>query len=104
MAGINQCHIDLLVDKITYTGSISSISRYTMRTEDSGPLSRSTFEESIDILLKAGFYGQKETTNGVSASIICGKRANIGSGVCDLKMDLTKIKGLGTIVHEKSSE
>jgi len=104
MAGINKCHIDLLVDKITYNGNISSISRYTMRTEDSGPLSRSTFEESLDILLKAGFHGQQETTNGVSASIICGKRANIGSGVCELKMDLNKIRGvagLGIKVVEK---
>lgn len=100
MGGVNKCHIDILVDKMTYTGGISSISRYTMRTEESGPLSRSTFEESIDVILKAGFYGQEETTNGISASIICGKRGLIGTGICELRMDLNKIRGLGREVVE----
>jgi DNA-directed RNA polymerase beta' subunit len=41
--------------------------------------------------MKAGVFGQEEPTKGVSASIICGKRARIGTGLCDLSMDIDKI-------------
>lgn len=87
MSGINRCHIQLLVEKMTYGGSISSISRYAMRNEECGPMGKASFEETMDNFLKAGVYGQDEATRGVSASIICGKIAQIGSGVCDLIMD-----------------
>lgn len=88
MEGINKCHIQLLVEKMTHSGSISSISRYTMRTEESGPFSKASFEETMDNFLKAGIYGQSEETKGVSSSIICGKRSQIGSGFCELSMNI----------------
>jgi hypothetical protein len=90
MEGINICHVMLLVDKMTYLGSISSISRYTMRLEESGPFGKASFEETLDNFLKAGIFGQEEPTRGVSASIICGKRAPIGTGLCEVSMDLNK--------------
>lgn len=34
--GVNVCHVKLLVDKMTYTGTISSISRYTLRKDECG--------------------------------------------------------------------
>lgn len=91
MEGINICHVSLLVDKMTFNGTISSISRYTMRNEDSGPFGKASFEETLDNFMKAGIFGQEEPTTGVSASIICGKMARIGTGVCDLTLDLNKI-------------
>jgi len=91
MDGINRCHIALLVDKMTGNGTVSSISRYTMRREEGGVLGKSSFEETLDNLLSAGVYGQKDNTRGVSASIICGKRARIGTGLCDLSMNLQKL-------------
>jgi DNA-directed RNA polymerase subunit A" len=91
MEGINLCHVMLLVDKMTNGGSISSISRYTMRREDTGVLARSSFEETLDNLLGAGVHGQEDPTRGVSASIICGKRAKIGTGLCEVSVDLNKL-------------
>lgn len=99
MEGINLCHVMLLVDKMTFLGTISSISRYTMRREESGPLGRASFEETLDNFLRAGVFGQEETTRGVSASIICGKRAPIGTGMCDLTMDVKKMM---TAIKEES--
>lgn len=90
MEGINPCHVMLLVDKMTFNGSISSISRYSMRTDDS-IFCRASFEETLDNLLSAGINGQDEQTNGISASIICGKRANIGTGYCSLAIDVDKL-------------
>jgi DNA-directed RNA polymerase beta' subunit len=91
MSGINKCHVMLLVDKMTYSGTIASISRYTMRSDDGGVLSKASFEETLDNFIKAGVHGQEEPTKGVSASIICGKRAPIGTGLCELEMDMEKI-------------
>jgi len=88
MEGINKCHIQLLAEKMTFNGSISSISRYTMRNEECGPMGKASFEETMDNFLKAGLYGEQEETKGVSASIICGKIAHIGSGVCELIIDV----------------
>jgi DNA-directed RNA polymerase beta' subunit len=101
MEGINICHVMILVDKMTNGGSISSISRYTMRREDTGVLGKSSFEETLDNLLGAGIYGQQEPTKGVSASIICGKRARIGTGLCDISVDLKK---LVSIPEEKEND
>jgi DNA-directed RNA polymerase beta' subunit len=94
MEGINICHVMLLVDKMTFLGTISSISRYTMRREESGPFGKASFEETLDNFLKAGVFGQEEPTRGVSASIICGKIAPIGTGMCDLAMDIRKLSAV----------
>ena len=91
MEGINNCHVKLLVDKMTYTGTISSITRYTLRKDESGPMSKASFEESMENYIKASFECDTEKTKGVSASIICGKRANIGTGFCDLKVNIKKL-------------
>ena len=91
MEGINSCHVKLLVDKMTYSGTISSITRYTLRKDESGPMARASFEESVDNYIKSSFNCDVEKTKGVSASIICGKRANIGTGFIDLKVDLKKL-------------
>ena len=91
MEGINQCHVKLLVDKMTFSGTISSITRYTLRKDESGPLSKSSFEESVDNFIKCSFNCDVEKTRGVSASIICGKRANIGTGMMDLRIDINKL-------------
>jgi DNA-directed RNA polymerase beta' subunit len=81
---INVRHIELLVDTMLYSGTITSISRYGMKKNNSGPLTKSSFETSFDQFLKAGIYSDIETTNGVSASVMLGKRPNTGTGICDL--------------------
>jgi DNA-directed RNA polymerase beta' subunit len=89
--GVNSCHIELLVDKMTFGGSIASISRYSMRTEECGAFAKCSFEETLDNFLRAGIFGQEEQTKGVSASIICGKVAAIGTGTCSIKMNMLKL-------------
>ena len=92
MEGINLCHVKLLVEKMTYTGNISSISRYTLRKDECGPLSKASFEESVDHMVKSGFAGEVEHCRGVSASIICGNRPKMGTGMVDLKININQLK------------
>lgn len=88
--GVNLCHILLLVDKMTFNGTIASMSRYSMRKDDSGTsiFAKASFEETLDNFLNAGAFGQDEPVKGVSASIVCAKRAGMGTGLCSLAMDL----------------
>ena len=101
MDGINQCHACLLVDRMTHCGSISSITRYTMKKDESGPFGRASFEETMDNFLNAAAQGEIEPTKGVSASIICGKRASIGTGMIDLCIDLERLPKAGGVVSKK---
>ena len=88
---VNLSHIEILVDIMVYTGIIISINRYGQKKTQSGPLSMSSFEESLDVFLKAGVNGSKETTDGVSASIMLGKLPKIGTGIMDLLVDVDKL-------------
>jgi len=97
---INMCHIMLLVDLMTFSGNISSISRYGVKRDQAGPLAKASFEESLDNFLKAGVFGDVETTKGISASIMLGKRSNIGTGLCDLVYDLNTLKSAPDIVGD----
>lgn len=91
LGGINVCHVKLLVERMTYSGSIGSISRFIMRRSDTGPFGKASFEETMDNFLKAGIYGHQEPTTGASASIICGKLSKLGTGLCQLKTDINKL-------------
>lgn len=91
MTGLNECHILLLVDKMTFKGKLSSITRYTMRNEDRGVFDKASFEESLDHFIKAALYSKKDSTRGVSSSILCGNVAKIGTGICDLSIDMNMI-------------
>jgi DNA-directed RNA polymerase beta' subunit len=91
MEGINICHTMLLVDRMTYAGTISSITRYTLKWDESGPMGKASFEETMDNFKNAAEQGQCEPTKGVSASIICGKRAEIGTGMISVLVDIDKL-------------
>ena len=91
LEGINTCHPYLLVDRMTHNGIISSITRYTMKKDECGPFQKCSFEETMDNFLLAAARGEREPTKGVSASIICGKRAMIGTGMIGLKVDINNL-------------
>lgn len=86
---INKRHVTVLVDIMTNTGNITSISRYGTTRESFGIISKASFEESIDNFMKAGVFSEKELVNGVSSSILCGARSSVGTGLIDVKPQLS---------------
>lgn len=93
VVGVNDCHPRLLVDKMTYTGTPCSITRYTMKINAVGPLSKATFEQTVEILTNAAFRGETDTLSGVSASIVTGKQIRAGTGTIDCLVDWKMIEG-----------
>ncbi len=100
LEGINECNSKLLVDRMTFLGTISSISRYIMKTSDSGTLANISFEETFDGFIKAAVSGEYEKTIGVSSSIICGKIGNYGSGVCNIRINIDQLPEKEIILKE----
>lgn len=90
ITGVDACHIKLLVDRMTFSGTICSITRYTMRNEE-GPLGKASFEESMETFIKAAKFSEKDKFTGVSAAVIGGKKPKIGTSFFDLRMNMKQI-------------
>ena len=78
-------HVALLADRMTVSGHLKSITRYTRKSEEQASvLSKITFEETIKRATEAAFKEQVDNMTGCSASIIVGKPPSIGSGMNQL--------------------
>jgi DNA-directed RNA polymerase beta' subunit len=84
MPTIHPTHITLLADRMTVSGRLRSISRYTRKHENSSVLSKATFEETLSGFLRSAVMHEVDTVNGSSASIICGRLPKVGTGMNDL--------------------
>ncbi len=97
---VHQSHTMLLVDIMTFQGTLTSINRYGLKNEQCGPLSKASFEESLDNFLKAAAFGEKENTKSVSASIMLGKTGRFGTGICDLIVNIGQNPGMPQTIRE----
>lgn len=84
LTDIHASHKLLLVDRMTRTGKLKSISRYTRKNEPCSIFSKATFEETLNIFTKSAMMCEEEAINGVSASIICSKASYVGTGMNEL--------------------
>lgn len=93
MDGVDVSHIKLLVERMTHSGTIEPITRYTMR-HDKAPLHRASFEESFETFMKAGKFQEVEPFKGVSAAVIGGRKPMVGTYFCDVLVDLKKLRSM----------
>lgn len=91
--GINERHIRLLLSSMTYTGTLTSVSRHGITREEAGPFGKASLEEAQDNLIRSGIYGETENNKGVSASITSGKLTRVGTGFCDIMADTSVLTG-----------
>lgn len=103
-ASVDYRHIELLVDVMTSKGHLLSIDRHGINRSDIGPLAKCSFEETSDILIKAGIFGEYDKINGVSANIMLGQIAKSGTGDSQLLMDETKIVDMLENIEEDDEE
>lgn len=86
ITGIDDSHFKILSMRMTKNGVVEPLTRYTMRSTNS-PLTKASFEESFETLIKACKFNEKEIFNSVSSSIICGKKPRIGTYQCEVLID-----------------
>ena len=70
---VNYRHISTLVDVMSHRGKLTSITRNGInRVESSGPLRKCSFEETVEILLEAAMFSEKDLLSGISENVIMG--------------------------------
>jgi hypothetical protein len=81
-AYLNSRHVLLLVDLMCYLGVLLPISRHGLNRllHDNGPLARCSFEETLEVLLTAGAYGETDKILGVTEAVCMGQPARVGTG------------------------
>ncbi|KAL2210483.1 DNA-directed RNA polymerase II largest subunit [Sarocladium strictum] len=96
---VNHRHIALLVDVMTYRGSISAVTRHGINRADTGALMRCSFEETVEILLEAAASGELDDCRGISENVMLGQMAPMGTGNFDVFLDP---KMLETVISDNS--
>jgi hypothetical protein len=72
---------------MTNTGSLTSVDRHGINKLDTDPLSRASFEQTVEQLLNAAVFGEVDSMNSVSSKIMVGQVIRGGTGMCDLLID-----------------
>jgi DNA-directed RNA polymerase II subunit RPB1 len=84
---MNYRHLSLLIDTMTYKGYLMSIDRHGINRGDIGPLAKSSFEETTDMLINASIFSEYDNVNGVSANVMLGQQPTCGTGDCNILLD-----------------
>lgn len=85
MNGVHFGHIEFLADRMTVSGHLRSMTRYTRKTESrASALSKITFEETVRRASEAAFKEFVDNVKGCSASVIVGKPPSTGSGMNEI--------------------
>lgn len=89
---VNYQHVSMIVDQMTATGQINSVDRHGMNKSDNDPLSRASFEKTVEQLLIAAVYGETDHMKGVSSRIMAGAVVEGGTGYCSLELDTDMVE------------
>lgn len=89
---VNYQHITMIVDQMTSTGTIMSMDRHGMSKSDGDPLTRASFEKTVEQLTISAVYGESDHMKGVSARIMAGQVIKGGTGYCDIELDTDMIQ------------
>lgn len=89
---VNYRHLAILCDTMTYRGHLMAITRHGINRNDTGPLMRCSFEETVDILLDAAVFAETDHLRGVTENIMLGQLAPIGTGDCALLLNEEMLK------------
>ena len=77
---VNYRHLAILTEIMTYRGHMMSITRHGINRNDTGPLMRCSFEETVDILNDAAAFAERDELKGVSQNIMLGQLGQLGTG------------------------
>ena len=84
---INDAHLLLLADIMTNNGNITSIDRHGINRLDTDPLSRASFEKTVEQLLMASAFNEIDYMKSVSSRIMAGRCIKGGTGLCEILMN-----------------
>ncbi len=83
----NYQHICMFGDLMTSVGALTSIDRHGLNKLDTDPLSRASFEKTVDQLITAAVFNEIDHMKSVSSRIMAGLCIKGGTGLCNLIID-----------------
>jgi DNA-directed RNA polymerase II subunit RPB1 len=86
-SSINDHHISLLCDRMTYSYELISIFRHGINNDNIGPIAKASFEETPEMFLKAARYAELDEMRGVSANVMCGQEGYFGTSSFQVCID-----------------
>ena len=101
---MNFRHMSLLIDTMTYKGQLMSIDRHGINRGDIGPLAKSSFEETTDMLINASIFAEYDKVNGVSANVMLGQQPPCGTGDSRVLIDEEHMMELLKDVEDNKGE
>jgi DNA-directed RNA polymerase II subunit RPB1 len=93
-------HIMLIVHTMTRLGTIMPMNRYGINKQKTGPLVRSSFEQTVDVLTDAAVFGEYDDMSGVSENIMAGQLAPLGTGGMDIIDPNASVHAMGLAVED----
>mgnify|MGYP001466878412 CR=1 FL=1 len=88
---INYNHLALLVDFMTHTGDITSIDRHGLTKLDIDPMSKASFEKTMEHFINAAVFNESDHLKSVSSKIMVGQVIPGGTGAFDISIDTQKL-------------
>lgn len=102
---MNYRHMSLLLDTMTCRGQLMSVDRHGINRGDVGPLAKSSFEETTDMLINASIFSEYDRINGVSANIMLGQLPPCGTGDSEILLDEEEyLKAIQDVVFPKAAD
>ena len=101
---VNYRHISILCDLMTQKGFLTSITRHGLNRSEYGPIRKASFEETVEILLEAGIFSEKDELKGISENVLLGKLTNVGTGYFDLLIDFNAFENENKINDEENED
>jgi DNA-directed RNA polymerase beta' subunit len=86
-SGTNYQHIEIFGDLMTQIGTLTSIDRHGLNKLDNDPLSRASFEKTVDQLITSAIFNEVDYMKSVSSRIMAGLCIKGGTGLCNLVLD-----------------
>jgi DNA-directed RNA polymerase II subunit RPB1 len=90
-AYVNYRHIACLSDCMTFGGFLMAVTRHGINSGESGPMLRASFEETVEVFMRAAMYSQHDILNGVTENVMLGQLGRLGTGMMDVLLDASKL-------------
>ena len=97
---LNHAHVAVLVDMMTYSGEVISIDRHGLNKVDNDPLSRASFEKTMEHFINAALFSETDKLKSISSRIALGRVIQGGTGSFDIILDTEKLKNSEYIENE----
>ncbi|KAI0311763.1 beta and beta-prime subunits of DNA dependent RNA-polymerase [Amylostereum chailletii] len=86
--------VDFTRTLMTHRGSLMAITRHGINRADTGALMRSSFEETVEILMEAAAVGERDDCHAIVENVMFGQMALTGSGTFDVVLDIGMLKNV----------